>query len=55
MLVARARYYLGMAHEANGEKTEARDAYARVVSAWPKGTRSRTVRWAAARLEALGK
>ena len=55
MLVARARYYLGMAHEAKGDKTEAREAYSRVVSAWPKGTRSRTVRWAQARLEALGK
>jgi tetratricopeptide (TPR) repeat protein len=55
MLVARARYYLGMAHEANGDKTEAREAYGRVVSAWPKGTRSRTVRWATARLDALGK
>ena len=55
MLVARARFYLGMAHEANGDKTEAREAYGRVVAAWPKGTRSRTVRWAQARLEALAK
>ena len=55
MLVARARYYLGMAHEANGEKAEARAAYERVVSAWPKGTKSRTVRWAEQRLAALGK
>jgi serine/threonine-protein kinase len=55
MLVARARYYLGMSHEAKNEKQEAREAYQRVVSAWPKGTRSRTVRWAAQRLEALGK
>ena len=53
MLVARARYYLGMAHEANGDKAEARNAYGRVVAAWPKGTRSRTVRWASMRLEAL--
>ena len=53
MLVSRARYYLGMAHEANGEKAEARAAYERVVAAWPKGTRSRTVRWAEQRLAAL--
>ncbi|MDB4938828.1 MAG: serine/threonine protein kinase [Labilithrix sp.] len=55
MLITRARYYLGMAHEANGEKNEAREAYQKVVAAWPKDTRSRTVRWAAARLEALAK
>jgi cytochrome c-type biogenesis protein CcmH/NrfG len=55
MLVARARYYLGMAHEAKNEKQEAREAYQRVVSAWPTGARSRTVRWATQRLEALGK
>ena len=53
MLVARARYYLGMAHEANGEKGEARAAYERVVAAWPRGTRSRTVHWATQRLAAL--
>lgn len=55
MLVARARYYLGMAHEAKNEKQDAREAYQRVLAAWPKGTRSRTTRWAAQRLEALGK
>jgi tetratricopeptide (TPR) repeat protein len=55
MLITRARYYLGMAHEANGEKKEAREAYQRVVSAWPKDTRSRTVRWASERLEVLAK
>ncbi|MDB5215949.1 MAG: serine/threonine protein kinase, partial [Myxococcaceae bacterium] len=55
MLVARARYYLGMAHEANGEKAEARAAYERVVAAWPKGMKSRTVHWAEQRLTALAK
>ena len=55
MLVARARYYLGLAHEANNDPKQAREAYARVVSGWPKGTKSRTVRWAGVRLEALGK
>ena len=55
MIVARARYYLGMAHEANGEKAEAREAYQRVLATWPKGTRSRTIHWAEQRLEALAK
>lgn len=55
MLVARARYYLGMAHEANGDKAEARAAYERVVAAWPKGTKSRTVHWAEQRLAVLPK
>lgn len=55
MIVARARYYLGMAHEANGEKQQARDAYLEVVEMWPKETRSRTLRWASQRLEALSK
>jgi tetratricopeptide (TPR) repeat protein len=55
MLITRARYYLGIAHEANNEKQAAREAYQHVVSAWPKDTRSRTVRWASQRLEALPK
>lgn len=55
LLVARARYYLGLAHEANGDKLEAREAYQKVVAMWPKGTRSRTVRWAEQRLEVLSK
>lgn len=55
MIVTRARYYLGLAHEANNEKAEARESYQRVVATWPKGTRSRTVRWAEQRLEALPK
>jgi tetratricopeptide (TPR) repeat protein len=53
--VARAHYYLGMAHEAAGDKTAARADYERVVGLWPKGTKSRTVRWAQQRLEALPK
>jgi eukaryotic-like serine/threonine-protein kinase len=53
ILVMRARYYLGMAHEAHNDKAEARAAYERVVTTWPKGTPSRTVRWATQRLEAL--
>jgi hypothetical protein len=51
----RARYYLGMAYEAKGDKALAKAAYERVVATWPKGTRSRTLKWAAARLEALSK
>ena len=55
ILVMRARYYLGMAHEANGDKPDAREAYARVVATWPSETPSRTVRWASQRLRVLGK
>lgn len=53
MLVVRARYYLGMAHEHKGNKSEARAAYSRVVATWPKGTKSRTLQDAERRLEAL--
>jgi serine/threonine-protein kinase len=53
IVVMRAHYYLGMAHEANNDKADARAAYERVVTTWPKGTTSRTVRWASERLEAL--
>jgi len=52
-VVARARYYLGLAHEANNDKADARAAYERVVATWPKDTSSRTVRWATQRLSAL--
>ena len=55
MIVARARYYLGLAHEANGDVAEARSAYQKVVAMWPKSTHSRTVRWASQRLEVLPK
>ena len=55
ILVMRARYYLGLAHEANNDKPDARAAYERVVATWPKDTPSRTARWAAQRLAALGK
>lgn len=55
MIVARARYYLGMAYEADGDKQAARDTYQRLVDTWSKGTRSRTVQWASARLETLAK
>ncbi len=55
MLVVRAHYYLGLAHEAKGDRPLARAEYAQVVAAWPKETPSRTVRWARARLEALAK
>ncbi|MBS2014422.1 MAG: protein kinase [Deltaproteobacteria bacterium] len=54
MLVARARFYLGMAWEAKGQKDLARAAYERVVSTWPKTTKSRTTRMARERLLALG-
>ena len=53
ILVTRARYYLGLAHEANNDKADARTAYERVVAAWPKDTSSRTVRWASQRLAVL--
>jgi eukaryotic-like serine/threonine-protein kinase len=53
ILVTRARYYLGLAHEANNDKADARASYERVVATWPKETSSRTVRWAAQRLAAL--
>jgi serine/threonine-protein kinase len=55
LIVTRARYYLGMAHEESGDKEAARTAYQKLVAAWPEGTRSRTVRAAAQRLEALAK
>jgi hypothetical protein len=47
------RGFLGMAHEANGDDQEARAACEKPVARWPKGTRSRTVRWATSRLETL--
>jgi len=53
MLVARARYYLGVAWEAKGQKELARAAYERVVAMWPK-TKSRTARLARERIAALG-
>jgi eukaryotic-like serine/threonine-protein kinase len=55
MIVARARYYVGVAYEASGDKQEARAAYTKVVVTWPKSTPSRTVRWAAQRLAVLSK
>ncbi len=55
MLVMRSRYYLGMAHEQNGDKGAARAEYEKVVKTWPKGTASRTMRWAEQRLEVLAK
>jgi len=55
MVIARARYYLGMAYEAKGDRARAREAYARVAATWPKGTKSRTVRAAEQRLAALGR
>lgn len=55
MLVARARYYLGTAYEAKGERQRATEAYQRVIATWPKGTRSRTVRAAEQRLAALSR
>jgi len=53
ILVTRARYFLGLAHEANGDKVEARAAYEKVLASWPKETSSRTARWTKLRLEAL--
>ena len=53
MLVARARFYLGMAWEAKGQKDLAKAAYERVVAMWPK-TKSRTARLARERIAALG-
>jgi hypothetical protein len=65
MIVARARYYLGMAYEASSDKRAARGAYEKLVGMWPKGkklvgmwpkgTRSQTVRLATLRLEVLSK
>ncbi|MBX3188339.1 MAG: protein kinase [Labilithrix sp.] len=53
LIVMRARYYLGMAYEAKGDKALAKAAYERTLATWPKGTRSRTLEAAKARLEAL--
>ena len=55
MIVTRARYYLGLTYESSGDKKAARDAYQRIIATWPKGTKSRTVRWTEQRLEALAK
>ncbi|HSO36938.1 MAG TPA: tetratricopeptide repeat protein, partial [Labilithrix sp.] len=53
ILVTRARYYLGLAHEANNDKAEARATYEKLLASWPKDTPSRTVRWTKLRLAAL--
>jgi eukaryotic-like serine/threonine-protein kinase len=55
MLILRARYYLGIAHEAKGELGAARASYERVVAGWPRASASRTVAWASRRLTALGR
>ncbi|AKV01506.1 serine/threonine protein kinase [Labilithrix luteola] len=55
MLVLRARWYLGNAYEAKGDTALAREAYQRVVMTWPATAKSRTMRAAAKRLEALGR
>ena len=52
-LVTRARYFLGLAHEANNDLADARAAYEKVLASWPKDTPSRTVRWTKQRLDAL--
>lgn len=53
LTVLRARYYLGVAYEANHQIEEARDSYTRALATWPLGTPSRTERSVAERLRAL--
>lgn len=55
MLVLRARWYLGNAYETKGNSALAREAYHRVITTWPATSKSRTMRAAAKRIEALGK
>ncbi len=54
MLVRRAHYYTGIAHEAAGRVTEARGSYEKSLADWPK-TPSRTVSAAGQRLRALAR
>ena len=52
-IVNRARYYLGLAYEANNDKADARASYEKILASWPKDSPSRTVRWTKQRLDAL--
>ncbi|HVJ93698.1 MAG TPA: protein kinase [Labilithrix sp.] len=53
MLIAKARLYLGQAHEAKGEIDAAEAAYQKVLATWPKTATTRTTRQAAERLATL--